>query len=162
MSEQLCDDIVGAGESLPMTFSVEKIDFIKQISPGLITLMTDSCVRGDMGTLSSNESDTTSNNYQLRKNVLEVQQSAVGSFMTTFCNQLFEDCFDRMSYAETHELLTYFDRKGMYLQKVFDEASIPIAHFRGKAKVFALMVQKKELVTFEDLAELHDDDLEYD
>ena len=155
------DEASSSGCQLPMTLSVEKIDFIRQISPGLVTLMTNSCVMGGVnGCRSSNQVPLS--NVEYRQDILEVQQSAVGSFMTSFCNQLFEDNLDRMSYKEAYDLLTYFDSKGMYLQKVFDEADIPLTHFRGKARIFARMVKRKNIVTFQDLADLEDDDIEYD
>lgn len=133
----------------------DKIKFIKKISPGLSVLMTCSCIADDIAI-----SPECNEEKYIKDNILDVQRNAVGDYMKNFCETLFGECLEEMSSDDVIDMLRYFDNKDMYLERVYQEASIPMSDFEGVGLQYAQMIEDHDLITFQDLIEykINDDE----
>ena len=131
----------------------DKLNFIKKISPGLSVLMTCSCIADDIAISPDCNEET-----YIKENIIDVQRNAVGDYMKNFCETLFGECLEEMSSDDVIDMLRYFDNKDMYLERVYQEASIPISEFEGAGLKYAQMIVDHDLITFQDLIEYKVDD----
>jgi len=67
-----------------------------------------------------------------------------------FSEHKFCEAIETLSNGDITSILTYLDDRDIYLQRVFMESQIPIQELTDTDLEFALLVEDRDLVTFED------------
>jgi hypothetical protein len=117
-----------------------KKEFLKKISGGFHTLMASSHLADDIGIDAQD-----SNDIFIRDNFL-VKDGA----RYWFSPQKFNTKIDEISDEELSTFLKCMDNYDIYLQRVYWEASVPLADLSEEDTKIALLIDDRDLVTFED------------
>jgi len=119
-----------------MNITPAKKEFIKKICGGIHVLMTCSFLANDI-----NQDPQEPEEYFIRGKFLKFGE---------FSEHKFCQALDTMSNGDITAVLTYLDDRDIYLQRVFMESQIPIQDLSDADLEFALLIEDRDLVTFED------------
>lgn len=117
-----------------------KKEFLKKISGGIQALMTSSYLSDDIGRDAQDPRD-----IFIRDNFLVKDGTRF-----LFSCQKFNTKIDELSDEELSTFLERMDDYDIYLQRVYWEASVPLAELSEEDTKFALLIDDRDLVTFED------------
>jgi hypothetical protein len=119
-----------------MNITSAKKEFIKKICGGIHVLMTCTHLANDIS-----QDPREPEEYFIRDKILDYGE---------FSEHKFCEAIETLSNGDITSILTYLDDRDIYLQRVFMESQIPIQELTDTDLEFALLVEDRDLVTFED------------
>jgi hypothetical protein len=119
-----------------MNITSAKKEFIKRICGGIHVLMTCTYLANDIS-----QDPREPEEYFIRDKILDYGE---------FSEHKFCEAIETLSNGDITSILTYLDDRDIYLQRVFMESQIPIQELTDTDLEFALLVEDRDLVTFED------------
>lgn len=119
-----------------MNITPAKKEFIKRICGGIHVLMTCTYLANDIS-----QDPREPEEYFIRDKILDCGE---------FSEHKFCEAIETLSNGDITFILTYLDDRDIYLQRVFMESQIPIQELTDTDLEFALLVEDRDLVTFED------------
>jgi hypothetical protein len=119
-----------------MNITSAKKEFIKRICGGIHVLMTCTHLANDIS-----QDPREPEEYFIRDKILDFGE---------FSEHKFCEAIETLSNGDITSILTYLDDRDIYLQRVFMESQIPIQELTDTDLEFALLVEDRDLVTFED------------
>jgi|TARA_B100001142_G_scaffold308123_1_gene339387 hypothetical protein len=119
-----------------MNITPAKKEFIKRICGGIHVLMTCTYLANDIS-----QDPREPEEYFIRDKILDYGE---------FSEHKFCEAIETLSNGDITSILTYLDDRDIYLQRVFMESQIPIQELTDTDLEFALLVEDRDLVTFED------------
>lgn len=119
-----------------MNITPAKKEFIKRICGGIHVLMTCTYLAKDIS-----QDPREPEEYFIRDKILDYGE---------FSEHKFCEAIETLSNGDITSILTYLDDRDIYLQRVFMESQIPIQELTDTDLEFALLVEDRDLVTFED------------
>lgn len=119
-----------------MNITPAKKEFIKRICGGIHVLMTCTYLTNDIS-----QDPREPEEYFIRDKILDYGE---------FSEHKFCEAIETLSNGDITSILTYLDDRDIYLQRVFMESQIPIQELTDTDLEFALLVEDRDLVTFED------------
>lgn len=119
-----------------MNITPAKKEFIKRICGGIHVLMTCTYLANDIS-----QDPREPEEYFIRDKILDYGE---------FSEHKFCEAIETLSNGDITSILTYLDDRDIYLQRVFMESQIPNQELTDTDLEFALLVEDRDLVTFED------------
>ena len=119
-----------------MNITPAKKEFIKRICGGIHVLMTCTYLANDIS-----QDPREPEEYFIRDKIIDFGE---------FSEHKFCEAIETLSNGDITSILTYLDDRDIYLQRVFMESQIPIQELTDTDLEFALLVEDRDLVTFED------------
>ena len=128
-----------------MSISTTKKEFLKKVGEGIHALMACSFLVDEI----AHEPSCPQEEF-IKENLLIYEKNMTEDYRHWFSMDKFDTFIDTSSDEEIIKLLLYLDDHDMHLQACFYEASIPNSELNDKENEFALLIDDRDLVTFED------------